>query len=358
MLFEDENGAAPVHVLASDISRAALAKARRAVYGEWSLRGDGADAARPYLPRQGSHHNLDDTIRRRVTFEYLNLAMDVYPSFATGTWGMDLILCRNVLIYLDGQTIRRVAHRLFEALAPGGWLLTAASDPPLADLAPFETVATVAGVVYRRPLAWRPGPTVTAEPAAPPEPDRVSCPLQGSSRTSLHEPLAPDKDPLAEARAAFARGDYVQAEELTRSLLADAAACALHVRALANRATSRAERACAEATARHPLSAELHYLHAVFLFGLGRDEEAARAVRRVLYLDRSSAMAQMTLGSILERRGDLEAARRAYRTARELCAARPAEEVVPLSDGEGAGRLAAAAAERLAILDAPPEALS
>ena len=91
---------------------------------------------------------------------------------------------------------------------------------------------------------------------------------------------------------------------------------------------------------------------------LGRDEEAARAVRRVLYLDRSLAVAHFTLGSILERMGDAAGARRAYRNARDLCRTRPADEPVPLSDGEPAGRLASAAAAQLAILDAPEEKAS
>jgi chemotaxis protein methyltransferase CheR len=157
------------------------------------------------------------------------------------------------------------------------------------------------------------------------------------------------------ARAAFARGDYARAAELTRGLTADAGACALHVRALANVEAARAERACAAAAARHPLSAELHHLHAVLLLELARDDEAARAARRVIYLDRSLAVGHFTLGSILWRRGDRAGARRAYGNARDLCAARPADEVVPLADGEPAGRLAEAAAAQLAVLDAAPE---
>ena len=134
----------------------------------------------------------------------------------------------------------------------------------------------------------------------------------------------------------------------------DLAAAILHIRALANLETARAERACAEAAARHPLAAELHHLHAVLLLELGRDEEAARAARRVVYLDRTLAVGHFTLGSVLWRRDDRAGARRAYRNARDLCAVRPADEPVPLSDGMPAGRLAEAAAAQLAILDASP----
>jgi chemotaxis protein methyltransferase CheR len=349
ILFEQEDVASQARILATDISRSALARARRATYGEWSLRGTGAAAARPYLHRQGERYVLDEKIRRRVTFDYLNLALDAYPSFATGTWAIDILLCRNVLLYLDGPTIQRVAGRLFEALAPGGWLLTAASDPPLAGLAPYETVVTDAGVFYRRPAVPDPRPAEKEGEAPPRE----------ATRAALTEPaasgVATARDRLAEANEAFARGDYVRAVDLTHGLAEDAAV-ALHVRALANLDAVRAERACAEASGRLPLNPELHYLRAVLLIGLGRDEEATQALRRVLYLDRSLALAQGTLASVLERRGDVESARRAYHSARDLCRARPAEEIVPLSDGERAGRLAAALDARLATLDPSGEA--
>ena len=391
ILLEEEGAGSRAHLLATDISRAALARARRAVYGTWSLRGEGASAAAPYLQPSGGRFVVSEAIRRRVRFEYLNLALDVYPSLPTDTWGMHVVLCRNVLIYFNAETIQAVARRLYETLAPGGWLLTAASDPPLAGHARFETVTTEAGVLYRRGV----GAMFRLFPAAPelghgdtgtrgqgelralllPPPSLAPaewfpaplspCPLVPLSPPPppVPSPPAADKpaeapDPLAEARQAMADGDYERAAGLTAERPDDAAACALHVRALANFDAARGEQACAEATIRHPLSTELHYLHGVFLVSLGRDGEAARAVRRVLYLDRSLAVAHFTLGSILERAGDPAGARRAYRNARDLCRARPADEPAPLSDGEPAGRLAEAAAAQLAILDAPEEKAS
>ena len=73
-----------------------------------------------------------DRIRDKVRFERLNL---VGPEdyAAAGAVGMDLILCRNVLVYFDHATAGRVAARLFDRLAPGGVLLTAGADPLLGD---------------------------------------------------------------------------------------------------------------------------------------------------------------------------------------------------------------------------------
>jgi chemotaxis protein methyltransferase CheR len=365
MLLEEEGLGGRAHVLATDISPAALGKARQATYTAWSLRGDGAAAAGPYLRRQGERYVLEEKIRRRVMFEHLNMALDVYPSFATGTWGMDLILCRNVLIYFAAETIAAVARRLLAALAPGGWLLTGSADPPLGSHAGFETVITDAGVFYRRPMAASgvsldgkaldPAPAAGA-PLAQPGTQYAVRSTQYSVLSTQY-PAAP-VDPLAAARQAIAEGQYNRAADLTRGLSADAAGAALHVRVLANVEPAQAERACAEAVAHHALCAELHYLHAALLLELGRDEQAIQAVRRVIYLDRSLAVGHFTLGALLRARGDWAGARRAYRNARDLCVARPPDEIVPLSDGEPAGRLAEAAAAELALLDRRQEVMT
>jgi chemotaxis protein methyltransferase CheR len=146
--------------------------------------------------------------------------------------------------------------------------------------------------------------------------------------------------------------------EATRDRRFDPTAAALHLRALANLDLEGAARLAAEVAARHPLAAGVHFVHAVLLLELGRLEESSRAIRRVTYLDRSLAVAHFTLGSILERAGDVNGARRAYRVARDLSAARPPSEILPLSDGEAAGRLVTAADAQLALLDRAPGALA
>ena len=122
ILMQEEGFGERAWLLATDVSRTALDRARRASFTAWSLRGPGAGAVEPYVSRQGASVLLQERIRRLVRFEYLNLAQDVYPSAASGIWGMDLILCRNVLIYFDRETVpRRVARRLYDTLAPE-WL--------------------------------------------------------------------------------------------------------------------------------------------------------------------------------------------------------------------------------------------
>src|SRR5262249_23194845 len=97
-----------------------------------------------------------ERIKARIEFRYLNLAADGYPSPSAGISDFDLILCRNVLIYFDEETVRRTAERLAESLAPDGWLVTGPSHPPLWDHVPLEPVVPPAGVFYcRRPQKTR-----------------------------------------------------------------------------------------------------------------------------------------------------------------------------------------------------------
>jgi chemotaxis protein methyltransferase CheR len=359
ILFEQEMVDQRFTILATDISRAALARARAASYGSWSLRGDDGMLADRYFRRGGDRLLLAERFRQKVNFEYLNLALDHYPSLASGAWGMDLILCRNVLIYFDRETGRRVMRALIDSLADGGVLIMGPSDPVYQEEGPHEIMVTPAGVFYRherRPrstlrgwaqkLEWPPEPPKPAPPASwdrkpAPPPDRDQAP-----------PAAEPADLLAQARAAAARGDHAKVIELTRrSRAADPHAAVLHLQALANSGDAlEAEKLAGAAIAAHPLTAELHFLHAMLLIGLDRNEEAERALQRTLYLDRSLAVAHLALGSVLRRIGDLAGARRAYRRGRDLAAGKAADEAVPLSEGETAGRLTAAAKAQLALI--------
>ena len=80
--------------------------------------------ALPFLRPDGDRLVVADGIRARVGFRRLNLASEDYP--ADGLADLDLVLCRNVFIYLDKAMLPAIVGRLFASLAEGGWLLTAA----------------------------------------------------------------------------------------------------------------------------------------------------------------------------------------------------------------------------------------
>jgi chemotaxis protein methyltransferase CheR len=324
-------------ILATDLSRAALAKAAEASYGSWSLRGVGDEVIARHFTVEGNRRRLDPRLRQRVRLESLNLAVDPYPSFATGTWRMDLILCRNVLIYLDVATVRRVVRGLTECLAPDGWLILGPSDPVVDD-GDLEPVVTGAGVFLRRRGA---AATMAAVASAPTEALESPAPAAPTPPTTTERRQA--------AAAALARGDHRAVLALADDL-DDPSLAALRIRALANTgALAEAERLGAAAAARHP-TVELQLLRAVLLIDQRRYGEAAEAARRALYLDRHAAMGHFLLGTALERAGNAAAACRSFRNTRDLCARLGPDDDIPFGDGQRAGRLAQAARAQLELL--------
>ena len=349
ILLEETGWAERASILGTDISRARLAKAGEAVYGPWSLRGVDEGLVRRRFRCAGDRYVLDDGIRRRVTFGYLNLALDPFPSPAGGG-GLDVVFCRNVLIYLEPEAVRRLARRLFDSLAEGGWLVTGASDPPLGELAPYDCVVTPGGVFYRRGVRLGAAPAAgvfgdEVQPVPPVlferTPGRQACARTAGRvppRSDACAVLALPPDRLAAAQAALAAGDWAQALELTAGLEGDPAVSAVRVQALADAEGVReGARSAEEAVVRHPLSAELHLLSALLLVELGCDEEAAAAARRSVYLDRSQGTAHLVLGSILRRRGDPAGAWRCFRNARQLLGGGPSGAPGPNGGDEETG---------------------
>lgn len=355
ILLEEADPGGPARVLATDISRPALQRAREARYRNWSLRGDRTSRLGRYLSRENDLHVLDPRIRKRVTFEYLNLATDVYPSLSTNTWGIDLILCRNVLIYFDRQTVSRVFEKLQQALVPGGWLILGASDPHAADFAPFETVQTAAGVMFRRPqveaenFGERSGRPTWLQADA--EESDFESPAEWSPDENVPVPGTADEGWLAAARAHLLSGDSRRVAELTRDHVDVEEACVLHVRALTNYAVDEAEEACARFAVRHRLSEQLHYLHAVLLLDQGRYDESLEQLRRLTFLNRSLAIAHLLKGTIHRRLNQTDVARRCFHNCIRLCADRDPGDLVPLGEGETVEQLRQTARRQLDLLD-------
>jgi chemotaxis protein methyltransferase CheR len=336
ILLEEEGLGEGAFVLGTDLSLAALEKARVGSYPDWSMRGVSDRFLLDYFRHVRGRRVLIDRIRDKVRFERLNLVG--HEDYATvGAFGLDLILCRNVLIYFDHATAGRIAARLFDCLAEGGVLLTAGADPRLGEYAPFEVEITRAGLVYRRP-----GP---ASAGAAPARSAVAAPFRSSGLP------AAERAGLTPAKVAD-RNESLPTKP--RSPAAPDAAREAFERVVSQanaKGADEAERIAQAALRRHPLDAPLHYLRAALLVALDRDEEAEHEAGRALYLDPSLAVAHFLLGTILRKRGARPDALRAFRNVRDLCAARPWDEEVAASAGERTGALHAAASAEMERLE-------
>jgi two-component system CheB/CheR fusion protein len=112
----------PFQILASDISLAALLKARAGQYSERLVAGVPLQYRERFFVKDGGSFRISALLRRRCIFTEHNL-VDSIP-FSR----MDLITCRNVLIYMDAGLQRVALARLHYALQPGGYLMLGSSE--------------------------------------------------------------------------------------------------------------------------------------------------------------------------------------------------------------------------------------
>jgi chemotaxis protein methyltransferase CheR len=111
-------------ILGTDISPTVLDRAREGRYGQLEVnRGLPAHLLVRHFTRAGMEWEIEEPIRRMVRFQRHNLVAEwpVLPPF-------DLILMRNVMIYFDPETKRRVLARMLAQLAPNGYLLLGAAE--------------------------------------------------------------------------------------------------------------------------------------------------------------------------------------------------------------------------------------
>jgi chemotaxis protein methyltransferase CheR len=284
-----------VTVLATDIDVKALAEARRGRYRAWSFR-EMAPSLRDasFVRRSSGHFELDPRIRGMVSFEPDNVS-------SGGPRGpIDLILCRNSLMYLGPSAAQAAIERLRSSLAEDGWLAVSPAEASAERFRPLVPVNLPGALFFRRPRseAVREVGVVAPRSAESPARHARRAPQRPSARPrERHEPRAAEPTE-AQERLARARA------------LADAGAL------------EEALAVCKEALARDRLLAGAHCLIGVIHQERGDVEAAVKALRRAVYLDSDSAEAHAVLGHLLLKRGEGRRGRKHIETAARLLAGR------------------------------------
>lgn len=314
-----------ITILATDLSSRTLSAARRGVYREWSLRDTPDQLRRRYFaPRGAGTFELDADIRRMVTFAPLNLVDGAYPSLATNTSAMDLILCRNVIMYFTREAQRETVARLQGALVDGGWLVMSAAEASSDLLRPLEPVSFPGTVLFRK---------IAAAP-------RAAAPQRSKTRSAVR------RQPTRRAPVSQPRREPEQSREPERSR--EPADLLELARAEADRGSlDRARDLCRDAVARDRLDPEAHLLLAAIEQERGDVPSAVDAIRSAIYLVPNSPSAHFILGSLLLRQGQTVRGRRSMQTVVALLDSVPSDQLVDGADALPAGRLLETAAAYL-----------
>ena len=309
-----------IHLLATDINADALAHAERGRYNEWSFRHVATEIKEQYFLPRGPELEIHPRLRDRVTFARLNLAEDAFPSYFTQTNNLDLILCRNVLIYFRGETVRRIVERFYDAVVDEGWLIVGHAEPSQVTFGKFVARNFPGTVVYQKvlqnpfPLRQEPGwasrlrlrdqPVLGRESSA-----RGSAfKLRPAPSGEMGKPSEPS--PFQKAKVLADQMQWVEAEKWIAVALEE-----------------------------EPLSAPAHYLRGLILLERSQPEAALAALRNCVFADAEFVMGHVALADLLVKQGQPERARKALESAGRLAAARPTNEAIPEGDGVTAGGL-------------------
>jgi chemotaxis protein methyltransferase CheR len=373
-----EQGALPIEVdlWATDLNLAAVEAARQGRFSARRVAGMHGDRRTRFFRPVEDGYEIVSSLKDYVRFDGQNLAVPVFEKVKPES--LDLILCRNVIIYFDLPTIRALMDRFLTALRPGALLLLGYSESLFKVYDRFEMVEMEGAFVYRRPvkpLAPRTPISVAHTKSRDTQSNSALLPSTRALKTTLDTsskvpPVAPRKTQEASASKAsevspaasasepsrkpleggaeagrtrtgempawslmlapgerlnaavrmIERGDFVSAVATVEQLLSDepghldALLTLGNIYSLSGRVVDARE-AFAQAINREPLCVEARVFGGLAELQAGELAEARAELGKALFLEPSLAIGHYLMAQVHERLKDNEAARRHYRNA-------------------------------------------
>lgn len=272
-----------------DISPLSVDKARRAVYGKNSFRGQDLQFRdRHFMPEQDGHR-VNEYVREQVRWQVGNV---LDPTLLASEPAFDFVFCRNLLIYFDQPTQKQVFEVLKRLTHVDGVLFIGPAEGSLLGRLGMRSIGIPQSFAFSRHSEPHPEPLPTPKPVAVP----VSQPLRSA-------PPAPVRN------RPFAAVTALPVTKKTAN--PDAATLLAQIAALANEGKSAEARAACEQYLRsHEPVAQVFYWLGLLSDVAGLSLEAQGFYRKALYLEPQHPEALMHLAALLQAQGDTAGARR------------------------------------------------
>lgn len=362
-----------ITILATDINPVFIKKAQDGVYREWSFRGT------PYWlkeqcfkDRGNGFYEILPQYKRMVKFQYLNLVEDTFPSIYNDTNAMDLIFCRNVLMYFSTKQVEKVISRFHQALLDDGWLVTASSETSHIFYSQYITVNFPGTILYKKgtyeaqgfsriengyqdtasrfddesgsfPISYM--TPISATPNILPESIESTAPVFEEPETvTTQDDEAVIEKIYQEALQFYSQGRYEESIDLLLNSISSNDSypriMTLLAKAYANRGElNHALSWCEKALSADKLNPVFHHLHAVILQEQGNPDKAIGALKRALYLNPDFVLPYFMLGNIQRQQGKLVEAEKYFENALSILGDYEQEDMLPESEGMTAGRM-------------------
>ena len=316
-----------IDILATDVSARVLSEAQKGCYKKRTLRETPVYYLRKYFKKVGDEtYCIDSRVREMVNFSYHNLVTERYPALVLGGW--DMIFCRNVTIYFQMDSVRKVMNNFYTALRDGGYLFIGHAESLYKINDEFIPMRLGNAYVYKKDK----DALVNYRGEAKASLCYVDCfggvPAkqvrpQASGRAAERARFRRDEDKAglyATAYEHFIKEEFDQAAQEAAKLVKvgpeNVEAHILLANVFVNQ--GRIERAANEVTKvleLQPMSPKGHYLLGLIREKQSQPDEAVREFKRVLYIDRTFALAHINLANIYRTRHMAADAAREYNSA-------------------------------------------
>ncbi len=344
-----------ISILATDINPRILYKATTGEYGQWSFRSPPQWLKEKYfIPKSNNRWEIIPEIKHMVKYEYLNLAEDIYPSSLNNTNAMDIIYCRNVLMYFTKDRFRQVVKGLYNSLTQGGYLVVSASELSIRNFPDFMPINLPGMVIYQKTSKKTKDRYKYTKAVTSPEPVLFQIQAEPGNtveniisqpREIKHEVLTTKEIPehnysiFEESLKLYSQGNYTDVINKLQKDDQTTEGYILLIRAFANQGKlTEAIKICEKAIAVNKIDPRIHYLYATILQENNQPDEAVISLKHAIYLDSDFVLSYYSLGNIYQQLGNAKNAKKYYDIVLSILNKCSNEDILFESEGLTVGR--------------------
>jgi len=345
-----------ISIIGTDINNIFLEKAQKGQYTQWSFRNTPQSIRQKYFNKTASNRfMIKPAIKKMVHFFPLNLAELTYPNYSKNITEMDLVCCRNVLMYFS-ETIRdKVVQRLSKCMAQNGWLIISPGEAEHARKSGLISVRSSETTFFQK---VNPQPSSFSRIKDHQEQNQLfgeftseNLPqaeiiLNKNNQTEINKPdeQVQEQWHYDDALLFFNKGSYNKSVLILTALLEteknNAEYMALLARCYANlKQNDSACLWCEKAIQADSFNPSYYYLLASIQQEQGNIDKSIKSLNQTLYLEPNFIMAYMALGMIRRKQGRRQDFQKCVKNALYYLKNMSKNDIVASSDGMTAGRL-------------------
>ncbi|WML37606.1 CheR family methyltransferase [Clostridium sp. OS1-26] len=321
-----------IDIIATDINYRSLGKAREGIYGEWSFRGVDSNLKNKYFDKvEDIRYKLKDSIMELVKFHSLNLADPNYIVDGKIINNVDIIFCRNVLMYFSRPQISQIINRFYNIIANEGWLVVAPTESMFVNDTDFKSVNINNMFLFNKDIAQDNSVKIQDNHSWLKSFSRVK-----EIKTNFVHKYIYNKNKIKDF--------FIEEERNSNKLLGKETVITedfeLLCRSSANEGNfEEALKWCEKAISSDKINPYYYYLLASIQQEQGNIDEAIISLKKSVYLDSDFIMAYFNLGNLKLKQGKHKEAYKSFENAGMLLNKLSEEDIVPHSEDMTAGML-------------------